>query len=294
MISRIRFDRLLITILIIFTICTFISWIFNHYLIYNNTATSQSMEINNMEYNIISPQTKLNFTEPNNVVIDTSILDTSNNLEEYEEVDYNLGEDYTIENFGIIYQMPELPTGCEITALTMMLNYYNFEINKTEMAKKYLPTIEYDFYYDNGIMIGNDIDCYFIGNPESESGFVCGCQAIETAANKYFDDIDSNYVAVDLTGSSPYELYDLISKDTPVFVLVTIGMEDRFETEGWYTEDGKYVEWSTNDHGAVLIGYSDETVTIADPLAGIIEYERDQFEKVYIERGQKCVIIQNR
>lgn len=46
--------------------------------------------------------------------------------------------------------------------------------------------------------------------------------------------------------------------------------------------------WSTQDHGAVLIGYSEETVTIADPISGMMEYDREQFES----RGRQCVILQ--
>lgn len=48
---------------------------------------------------------------------------------------------YEIENFPILYQMPELPTGCEITALTMLLNYYGLPAEKVEMATEYLPTL---------------------------------------------------------------------------------------------------------------------------------------------------------
>lgn len=285
LILKISFDRLIITILIIFTALAFIRWIFLHWII--NDFTSKITDENNIVNNTINTVlTEVNLSS--NESVDTAnehvyILDESENPEEY-----------VIENFDILYQLPELPTGCEITALTMILNYYDCEICKTEMAEYYLPKTDYDIYYDdNHVLIGPDIDNYFIGDPESENGYVCGCQAIKTAANSYFDDTESNYYAVDLTGLTLNELYNFISKDTPVFVLVTIGMEDRFEPESWYTEDGKLVEWSTNDHGAVLIGYSDETVTIADPIAGIIEYEREQFENVYIERGRKCVVIQN-
>lgn len=99
------------------------------------------------------------------------------------------------------------------------------------------------------------------------------------------------HTALDLTGAAPEELYTLVAQGTPVVVWVTIEMADRYTPDGWYTETGEYVDWSTNDHGAVLIGYSDETVTIADPISGQIEYSRRQFESVFESRGRQCVII---
>ena len=76
-------------------------------------------------------------------------------------------------------------------------------------------------------------------------------------------------------------------------VWVTIGMEDRRTPEGWYTESGDYVDWSTNDHGAVLIGYTEDTVTIADPISGLIEYNRSQFERVFASRANQCVVLES-
>ena len=52
-----------------------------------------------------------------------------------------------IEDFPIINQMPELPTGCEITALTMVLDHYGYPVDKTVMASEYLPTASADRYY---------------------------------------------------------------------------------------------------------------------------------------------------
>lgn len=48
-------------------------------------------------------------------------------------------EGHLIENFPIILQMPELPTGCEVTALTMALQYYGWDVDKTVLAETYLP-----------------------------------------------------------------------------------------------------------------------------------------------------------
>lgn len=37
-----------------------------------------------------------------------------------------------------ILQNPELPTGCESVALTMVLNYYGQKLSKTTIADEYL------------------------------------------------------------------------------------------------------------------------------------------------------------
>ena len=90
---------------------------------------------------------------------------------------------------------------------------------------------------------------------------------------------------------STEELLDYIEHDMPAVIWCTIGMENRRETQGWYTEDGRYMEWSTNDHGAVLIGYDESSMTIADPICGIITCSREQFEKIFTARGRQCVVL---
>lgn len=216
---------------------------------------------------------------------------TVNNNSETSKENKLIPVSHKIENFEIIGQLPELPTGCEITAMTMVLNYYGLNPDKIQMATEYLPTTAYYTYYENDKLIGPDLDNYFLGDPTSEYGYVCGTNAIITASNAFLEDIDSNYVARDLSGCDISDLYGYVSQDKPIAVWTTIEMADRYETEGWYTESGKYVEWSQNDHCNVLIGYSEETVTIADPLLGIVEYDKEQFEKVLASRGSKAVAL---
>ncbi len=171
--------------------------------------------------------------------------------------------------------------------------YYGFSVDKTTMASEFLPKTDAKLYYgEDGRCYGEDLNVFFLGDPFSENGIVCGTQAIVTAANAYLQSQESPLSAKDITGSTSEELYQRISEDQPVVVWVTIGMEDRGETQGWYTEEGNYVDWSTNDHGPVLIGYTDKTVTIADPISGETEYSREQFERVFAERGRQCVVIE--
>ena len=40
--------------------------------------------------------------------------------------------------FTAICQYPELPTGCEVTALAMVLGFYGQDVDKCELSDKYL------------------------------------------------------------------------------------------------------------------------------------------------------------
>lgn len=198
-----------------------------------------------------------------------------------------------LTNFDIIEQYPELPTGCEITAMTMVLNYYGYQVNKVTMALDYMPKVQAEFYRsEDGRLMGPDLENFFVGDPTEETGYICGTGAIVTAANRYLADVGSDLTAAAMKNAQPEKLYDLIDQGAPVVIWCTINMEDRAETDGWYREDGTYMEWSTNDHGAVLIGYDEDTVTVADPIYSRITVSRDQFEKIFAERGGQCVILQ--
>lgn len=197
-----------------------------------------------------------------------------------------------LTDFEIMEQYPELPTGCEITAMTMVLNYYGYNVDKVTMALDYMPKIQAEFYRgEDGRLMGPDLENFFVGDPTEEIGYICGTGAIVTAANRYLADVGSDLTAAAMKNVQPEKLYDLIDQGTPVVIWCTINMEDRAETDGWYREDGTYMEWSTNDHGAVLIGYDEDTVTVADPIYSRITVSRDQFEKIFAERGGQCVIL---
>lgn len=201
-------------------------------------------------------------------------------------------EEYVIEDFPIVWQMPELPTGCEVTALSMVLEYYGFGVDKVELAEEYLPTAGAELYEgEDGLLYGPDLNEAFIGDPASEWGIICGVPAIVSAADGYLRDRGSVLRAENLTGADPEELYGLVREGIPVVVWVTVDMGDRYDAEGWYTASGEYVDWAMNDHGAVLIGYGEDTVAIADPLSGLVEYSRAQFESVFDSRGRQCAAL---
>jgi uncharacterized protein YvpB len=176
----------------------------------------------------------------------------------------------------------------------MALNYYGYSANKVTMAKNYLPKKAFvTTRGSDGKLYGPDLDKYFVGDPFGR-GTVCGPEALGTAANAYLKDVNANMKAKDITGATCEELYKRVSLDQPVVVMTTIGNANRATPSGWYTEEGKYVNWSTNDHGVVLIGWDETYVTVACPLYGMKKYSRVQFEKVYASRGYKAMVLESK
>ena len=82
-----------------------------------------------------------------------------------------------------------------------------------------LPTMPPELYYgSDGLMYGNDMGNYFIGDPATENGYICGTSAIVAAANTYLSSEGSSFYADDVSGSSPERLYQYVSEGTPVVV----------------------------------------------------------------------------
>jgi hypothetical protein len=98
---------------------------------------------------------------------------------------------YYIEMKNIL-QKPELPTGCEATALAIVLNYLGFSADKCDIVDNYLPKT-------NSMCSLNN---FFIGNPYSKSGLGCYAPVIVKTADSYLSRAGSQYRAQLLTGSA--------------------------------------------------------------------------------------------
>jgi len=104
-------------------------------------------------------------------------------------------------NVPLICQRPELPTGCEITAVTMMLQYKGIDADKVELANE-MPRHE------------ENPELGYVGDPFTEDGWTVYPKALLDLVRKYAGS------AEDFTGKNVTELEQQLAVNKPVVVLV--------------------------------------------------------------------------
>ena len=172
-----------------------------------------------------------------------------------------------------VLQNPELPTGCEITALTTVLNYLGYNVDKLTMA---------DYYLDKGKM--GEVSPYkaFVGNPRDEDSCGAFAPVLVNSATKYLKSQRSYMNVYNITGAEYNELLDYVDDGHPVLVWETMYMKEPYESCTWNI-DGENI--------MVLIGYTQSTYIMADPLRGICEYDKELVETRYKSMGKQAIVI---
>jgi uncharacterized protein YvpB len=192
-----------------------------------------------------------------------------------------------------ILQNPELPTGCEIVALTSLLRFYGFNADKIQMAKNYLPISDGNKRTVDGKEYRDSFFTYFIGDPFG-NGFGCFSPAIVTAATNYLADNGGGYDIVNISGCEPSDLYDLVAEGTPVMCWATMDMVPSVYRRSWYDNaTGEKLDWRINEHALILCGFDKEnkTVTVNCSLEGIKEYDMSVFEARFGEMHSQAVYL---
>lgn len=186
-----------------------------------------------------------------------------------------------------ISQRPSLPTGCEITSLTEVLNYLGFDIDKETLANNYL---EYDYEVRPGIFMD-----YFYGSPYDPNACGCFAPALTTVANKYLKDMDSSYRAHNISYSAISDLFAQVASGNPVIVWTSLDYSTRYiEYQTIYVSPYETFDWPLNEHCVALIGYdiNNNTVTFADPTYGIVSHSIDDFAYYYGKFYSQAIVIQ--
>lgn len=199
-------------------------------------------------------------------------------------LDYILSDAAEVPGFETVLQNPELPTGCEITALTQTLNYYGFDVDKEFMCDTFMP-IDFNGYYS--------MDDVYLGDPRSYNGFGCNAPVIEKAANDYFAYIGSDWYALDLTGINMDDVLYQIEQGRPVVVWSTMDQRESQASFQFILGCGEEFWFNGYQHCLTVYGYDRNrgVVMVADPLVGNIEYDADRFGRIYEIMGSQAVIL---
>lgn len=204
---------------------------------------------------------------------------------------------YSIEVDPIL-QLPELPTGCEVTTLAMLLGAVGFQVDKVQLVEGYLTCkSEGEATFQQA----------FIGSPYDSAGYGCYAPVIVDTARKYLAAQNSGRIVKDLTGAKFEDLLREVASNHPVAVWASIDLMDIQEIYAYtiynYVEtnsDGGTttpkdldVYWLENEHVYLLKGYdlNRNVVIVNDSLNGEMEYDMDRFKECYEQCYKQAVII---
>lgn len=187
-----------------------------------------------------------------------------------------------------ICQYPELPTGCESVAATMVLQYYGVDISPGEFVISWLEYSE-NFYTSNGNLYGPDPNKVFAGNPFTNNSYGCFADPIVNAINRN----STNCKAQKITDKTLQELCEeYIDNNEPLLIWATMSMKESYEGKSWYLEDGSLFTWTAEEHCLVFMGYNDGYYFLNDPMSGsTVAYQKSIVEKRFAELGMQAVYI---
>lgn len=275
--GRRRRMGLLVLILLIAAICFSISKCVSHF------RDKPSEQVSITENNAATVTTAATATTVPGVLYQKEISMTTEALLP-EEPDKLPADSWQLEVTPIM-QNPELPTGCEITSLTMALNYAGYSVDKLTMADEYL--IRSDPYLTT---FGEA----FVGSPHDPTAWGCYAPVIVETAKTYIASQNGTETVQNLTGCSLKTLFCQVANGTPVITWATIGMTDNVEERYyWTTPNGDDAVFLSNEHCVLLCGYdlNANTVTVCDPLEGMISYDMTLFENRYELMYRQAVVI---
>ncbi|WP_323368651.1 C39 family peptidase [Radiobacillus deserti] len=176
---------------------------------------------------------------------------------------------------------PMLYNGCEVTSLAMILQYHGYDVTKNDLAKEipYVP-----LGYSNG-QKGNPHEG-FVGDMAQGPGLGVYHGPIHQLAKQYVGDR-----AIDVTGSTPEEMYSYLEQGLPVWVIITANFTPVGNMQTWETPQGP-VNVTYSMHSVAVTGYDHQHVYINDPYGGKNKpVDRINFEKAWAQMGSQAVVI---
>lgn len=190
----------------------------------------------------------------------------------------------------VIRQYPELPSGCEVTSLAMLLQFKGIDKGKMELVPELKrDTTELKYGPDGSIVYWGNPNIGFVGEITGKAkGFGIYHTALIELLKSYIPE------AVDLTNRPFAEVEMQISDGFPVVVWTTFD----------FAVPTKWVEWDSPigpfratfaEHAVLLVGYDEHNVYVNDPLSGKsgMAINKDQFLQTWDALGKQAISYRN-
>ena len=196
-----------------------------------------------------------------------------------------LPDECRIEDVPHISQNPELPRGCEVTSLAMLLNHMGIPADKLTLAEQ-VAKDDTPFARVNGVTTFGNPNRGFVGSMTN-----LGENGLGVYHGPIFDLLRTYCPgAADMTGCDFDAVRYYLAKGRPVWVIVTSGFrvlpEHAFET--WHTADGE-IRVTYSEHSVLLTGYDARWVYFNDPLGGASKAELASFVAAWEQMGGQAV-----
>lgn len=176
------------------------------------------------------------------------------------------------DSVGVIMQDEVMRGGCEVVSLVVVLDSMGIDVSADEIAEDYLVQ-------DGSFATG------YVGSPYTTGGgFPPG---LVKAANLCLEVHNSSLRAHDLTGT-PFEgLESIVNDGYPVMVWSTLYLDEPM----WADIYEGTLQWYDNEHCVVVYGVNDDTILVSDPIDGMVERDRAEFERIYNACGCMALAI---
>lgn len=191
-------------------------------------------------------------------------------------------------NAPMIEQLPELPRGCEVTSLSMLLAYHGIPVDKMELAKEikknstvYKETKHGEHFGDpNTGFVG---DMYDFSNP----GYGVYHRPVAELASKY-----SNKPVNDMTGKDFSSVMEALNDRRPVWVIINATYKklpkNQFTT--WHTENGS-IHITMKEHSVLVTGYDESYIYFNDPLNKREKAPIKDFIDAWEQMGKQAITL---
>jgi len=204
------------------------------------------------------------------------------------EAAHNLPAAHMIYGVPMIYQLPALPRGCEVTSLAMLLNFRGIGVDKMQLADEIHRDQTPGGIVNGRVYMGNP-NYGFIGNMHdiAEFGYGVYHRPIFALLRNYYPS-----QAVDITGGEFEDLLQFIARDIPVWIVTNTRFHylPLYQFFTAHTPDGEHrATWRM--HAVLVTGYNQDSVFFNDPLGNASSANRASFAAAWAQMGSQAVTL---